>query len=243
MQNSIMTREDARAIMTALGEPDRASAFQGSTDAPFEVQVITLSSTDLGTARTDSAGPAGYMNINFAFRSVYVVSATDSNVEIQLKPNTDDSIQGSIPLRLNSGIKFPRSLAKAKIWWSAQSGKTMTLIFFTSGEFSSGRLNLINSGGINLNYGDTVTTNTAATAAAAATSILAADTARKMAIVYNFDTQAIYLGGSTVTTESGTKPGIRLVPGASYEWLSSAAIYCIADVAGVANKIGITVLS
>lgn len=222
-----MTVELARQVLEVAEEKNRAAILLGSTDAPQEVQVVDLPPLDTAMLETRP------FEINFSFRSVYVSVASDTSTEIKMRVNSQDSVQGLIPLRKGDSLVFPKSQAKAFLHWDAQPGKIIKLIFFVSGEFRSGSHISQNAGGISISDGESVMSNAYVSVGTSATEVLAQDTDRKTATIQNQGTGNIWLGGSDVTDSSGAKPGILLGPGQSFIFKNTATLYGVAAGAAV----------
>lgn len=210
-----------------LTKPDDAAIFASSVGIQNEVRSLTLS---LDTAVLSTQPYA----ISFPFRSLYVVDATDSNVEISLRIATIDSFQDAIPLRENTSYVLPFSTSKAFLHWSAQTSKTIKILFFVHGEFSTNTVQSIQSGSVTTSDGVTVTEVAKATVATTAGALFAADSTRTKMLISNFGAVDIFLGGtSAVTLDTGGFPGIKLSPGSSFAWETVAACYAISN--GVSN--------
>lgn len=205
-----------RVLADALLKQD-AEVFRGSTEQPFEVQVINL---DLTTART----PENPYPIRFPFKSVFVRTATDSTVSVDLRVQTQDSYQGKASLKLNDSLIFGQQQASAFLSWEAQSGKTVSLIFFVSAEFRSGSQVSQTAGGIAIIDGSSFTQSVVALTAATATQIVAQDTTRKQLTIVNETGSDVWLGASTVVN-TGASRGLKLVTGGVYIWRNTAALY------------------
>jgi len=213
---------DAETVAQVLDRANalaKATIFQGNTQRPFDIQVVTL---DLSTATLDTKP----YKIAFPFRSCWVKKATDSSVEIFMKPQTDDSYQSAIPLSRNDLVKSDMPISNASFYWAAQSGKSVTLIFSVTSEFTSGSLISLTSGGVAISNGDSFTQAAVTIAAGTPTAIFAQSTSRKKGTVQNnHATASLWLvgpaGDSTV--------GIKLEPGQTFEWNNSAALYGIGD--------------
>lgn len=235
---NFLSPEQAKAIVDGLSEAGRAALLLNSIDAPFEVAVMDFALT---TAQLET----NPFQIGFPFRSVFVRDASDSTAEISLKVNSRDSGQGAIAIRRNDSIVFPRQQARGFLHWDAQSGKTMQLVFFVSGEFRSGSQISETGGGVAIVDGSAATQENA-TISATAAALLSADTDRKKAIIVNYDAIDMYIGGdSSVTANAGASKQGLIVPanGGEREWNSTAACYQISGTgaAGTADKISIHV--
>lgn len=231
MSRDVFTLEEARAILAREGRADQAAILQGGTETPFEVQSITLA---LDTARL-STDP---FPIGFPHRSILIQTATDSSVYVNYRPNTQDSVQSSIKLDLNSSLVFPRSLAKGFLDWPAQAGKSITLIFMVSGELRTGKNVSLQGGTVSIGEGTTCVTSAKASVATGAGAILLAQNANRLvATIQNQGGSSIYVGDSTVTIPTGANPGIEIPPGGYFTWKNAAALYATASAANASIAI------
>lgn len=229
---SIMSTEMARAIVRQASEIDRAKSLVDANEPPFEIQVITLSTTELGTAKTIELP----FKIGFGFRSVFVRDATDSNVQVSLRPYGPDQVNGDIPLKYNDSVVFPTRIPQAVLTWSAQTSKTMTLVFFLNGEFRSGSQVSSTAGGVSVTTGTAMAPSAPVAVGITAVQLLAASSTRKKATIGNPLGSGINLwisGTSAVTNAAGGFPGILLEPGDYYEFLNQGTLFGIASAASV----------
>lgn len=197
------------------------------------LQKITI---DLTTARSiDNA-----LKISVPFKSVAIEDASDSNtlVYLALGDNSLDSMRNAKKLRSNDSFEFSSMVSSAFLYWSAQSGKQLTLVFSTTGTFKPGSQISVLSGGVSIADGDTLTSNlltggvaTIAAPAGAATKILDADTARK--------SMKLYIDNDSWIGDASVSPGARgvLYMAGLIEIPSTAAHY-IYPVSGTTNVFG-----
>lgn len=212
-----LTIEQAAEFLRGLTDTQKAELLLGSVDKPFSIQTFTL---DLGTAKL-STDP--YV-IRSPFKSIYVVTATDVSAQVNFVPGTQDSFQSSIPLKQNSNFNFPRQISQGFLSWEAQTGKTMTIMLLVDGNFSTGQNISVNSGGVSINDGSSFTPSIVTLVAATAGALVASDTSRKKATIYNDTGATVYLGNSGVT-DSGATKGMPLLSGATVIWRNTAALY------------------
>lgn len=206
-----------RVLADALLKQD-AEIFRGSTQQPFEVQVVNL---DLTTART----PENPYPIRFPFKSVFVRTATDSSVSLDLRVQTQDSYQGKASLKLNDSLIFGQQQASAFLSWDAQSGKTMSLIFFVSAEFRSGSQVSQNAGGVSISDGTSATDSCVSTTASTVVTCFSANTSRKKGTIQNATGGSIFVGPLNTVSNTGANRGFEVVPGAVFYWRNTAALY------------------
>lgn len=213
----ILTSDLAARILYEVRAKQRADIFTDTTEVPFEVQTLTLTLTTAKT--TEDPYP-----INFPFRSVFIRDATDASVSVKLKPSTRNSYQSTIDLRLNDSWGKDRPISSASLSWDAQSGKTITLVFFVESEFRSGSQVSQNAGGVSISDGTAFTTARVALTAATATSVFATSSTRKKGTIQNTTGASIWVGDSTVTN-SGSTMGLEVPTGGIFYWNNSAALY------------------
>jgi len=230
----MITPDVVNAILAKAREVDSASIFEGNTARPFEIQGVTL---DLSTAKD----PSDPFKINFPFKSIYISTATDTGVSVNFRPNSRDSFQTSVPLSLKDSHIFTKPISGGFLDWSAQSGKTITILFFLSSEFRSGSQISVTSGGLVINEGTSVTTSPLTLVAATSTQVVAADTTRKNLVVQN-NTGADVWFGPVGVTNTGATLGIKVGAGGSFVWKNTAALYAY-SVAGGAGDSGLLRMS
>lgn len=188
--------DDAFAILQSIKDQDDASLIQAQADAQLEIISLTL---DLTTARL-ATDP---FVIGFPFRSVFIREATDQLVNVNMRVNSRDSMQGSVAIKLNDSFTLPRIVKSGYLHWSAQSGKSITLVFFLSGEFRSGSQLSLTAGGTAISEGSSVTNATKTLTAGAASVIFTANTLRKVGMARNTLGETIYLGPAGVDASTG----------------------------------------
>lgn len=208
-------------IIDQAREPLEASIYAQSVGKGATVKVLTLS---LDTAKLETSP----LNLGFPFSSFAVLDATDSNVSISIKLNSQDSNEEAFEVQKGASFKSSLPVAKAYAHWDAQANKTITLAFFFAAEFATNRTESVVSGGVALDYGSTVTPQTKGTSSSTASELFSSDADRKKMEIQNLDSVDIFISGdNTVTLDSGSKPGIKVSPGEVYEWTSSSACYVI----------------
>jgi hypothetical protein len=134
-------------------------------------------------------------------------------------------------LKSNDSFIFDSMISSAFLYWDAQSGKSLTLCFATTGEFYPGSQISVVSGGVSITEGSALSSallGSAGNAAsvsvtsASAVQICAADSSRKKLTFYtNAD---LWVGDASVAVGSR---GIPVYAG-YFEWPSQATLYAIA---------------
>ena len=229
--------EQLRELFQDILAPDKAAIFASSTGLNQNTRYVTI---DLTTA---SLSTQPYV-INFPFRSFVVLSTTDSSVSVNMRLGSNDSSQDSFPIKNNSSIRLPFPVAKGFLDWSAQSGKSISILFLLSGDFSTNQLVSSVSAAVQISEGSSITSIAGAQVTTTAAQLFAADTARIKMRIQNQSSIPIYLGDSAVTVPGGAKPGFSLLPGAMFDFESTAALYAISSGANTgATDISLTKFS
>lgn len=162
--------------------------------------------------------------VNFSFRSVYAVTASDPSAIAYLKPITKEDLQTEIAFSIKDSWSVDHQLSKAYLSWPVQPGKTMTFLFFPTSEFKSGSQLSVNSGGFSLSDGSSFTLTNLALPQLAATQLVANNFNRKIATIKNETVGSIFVGPATVT-DNGANRGIEITPSETFQWRNTAALY------------------
>lgn len=213
-----LTPEIIAEILNRAQEVDQASIADGSDQKPFGVQKMEI---DLSTARPESDP----MPIGMPFKSIFVSDASDTIAKVFMRPNTRDSFQSAVPLKLNDSWTREKPVSKAFLHWDAQSGKTLTLFVFVDSEFRSGSQISVSGGSVSLNDGSTVDDPVREIVApSAATKIAPVKINRKCCTLQNITGADIWIGGPGVTN-SGATAGIRIADGEKWTYRNSGELY------------------
>lgn len=215
MERNLIISEIADSILAASSDKKRAELFRSNTQRPNAVQPLVL---DLSTAR-DSSNP---LKVSFGYRSLYVQDATDIYAEVSIFPVRESL--SSFKMRKNDAWITDQMAAESYLTWEAQSGKTMTLVFFTDSQFMSGSQISVTGGGVSITNGSTFSQSLVALVAATATQIVAVDSTRKNLTIQNLTGSDIWLGPAAVSN-TGATTGFKLSAGATTEWKNTAALY------------------
>lgn len=223
----------AGAVVANAEYLQRAKLYQESTQIPFSVQQMVFA---LDTAQLSSQPFA----INFPFRSVVVRAATDVLTNIDLRLFSMDAMQSSINLKQNDALKFPYVVSKGFLSWSAQSGKSMTLLFLVDGELNLGSFNVNVSGGVTQQDGTVISAiQSVSLSAATATIIAPALASRKTCTIQNNAAGVLYYGGDNTVTDASTAAtqGISIPPGGQFVYRNTGALYGYITAGGVVNRV------
>lgn len=220
----VMTAEKAALILSNFNELIDAGLFNKINKVPFSVQKIVI---DLSTAKNESAP---YI-INIPFKSFYVQDATDVNVSANIRIISTDSIQSSFKIKQNDSWRSDQIINQCSLDWAAQSGKSLTIVFFVDGIFESGSQISVTGGGVSIVNGSSFTQAVQTLAAATAAEVFASDSTRKVGTIQNNSGASIWVGASTVTA-SGATLGYEVLNGSTYEWRNTAALWAISTAGG-----------
>lgn len=226
MERAIMTQEMARAILGQVQDAARARIFEGTTQQPQQIQKIVL---DLTTARLETQP----YQIKFPFRSFYVQDATDTIANIFVKPTTQDSVQSFFTVKKNDSWASDYPISSAFLHWDAQSGKSITLVFFSEAEFRSGSQISVTGGGVSIVEGSTYSQAALTFVAATQLQIFAADTTRKVGTFQNKTGASVWVGGAAVTN---TTAYYEVLNGADFIWKNTGILYGYSVAGGSGHK-------
>ena len=207
----------ANALLARGDAQQQANIFRGNTQRPFAIQSMTL---PLDTA----AGVGNPYKIGFPFRSIFVRTATDSITTVSLQPDSIDSFQSAVPLTINDSMDFETVVSSAFLTWTAQAGKTITLVFFVDAAFRSGSQLSVSSGGVSISEGTAVTTTLKTFVAATQLSVFASSTLRKVGTFQNNTGNSVWMGPTGVTN-SGSSIGIEVPAGGTFIWKNTAQLF------------------
>lgn len=206
-------------ILSRADELKRARIQNDIAQRPFQVQRLVL---DLTSARLETDP----LIISFPFRSIFIQDATDNNVSVNFRPTTTDSIQSYFSLKKNDAWNVDTAIPRGYLHWSAQSGKSITIILFTDAEFKSGSQISVNSGGVAINEGSTAGAATRVTlSATTAAAIAPSNSNRKVCLIENNTGADLYISGANTLTNSGATRGIKVLAGDRIEWRNTAILY------------------
>lgn len=226
-----MNPNESRNILNSSRTLDRAAIFEGNTQKPFNFQRVTL---DLSVAQLET-NPKIF---SFPFKSIYIQSTTDSNVSVNFKPNAVESFQSAITLGQNDTLTFSEPVASGNLYWNAQPGKSITIIFTINGELRSGKLISVTSGGVSVTEGSVAeATEEISLLAATATEIAPQNLNRKVSIIENSSSNDMFISGVNTVTNTGATRGIKVQAGDIIEWRNTAALYGYMVLAGSVNRL------
>lgn len=226
----LMTEETAREILNAVKEKRDAQLFQNKSNTPFAVQKLVI---PLDVARNENAP----YTINVPFKSFWVQAATDVNVTVNVRLLSRDTYSSSFAVSKNDAYSHDDICSEMHLDWAAQSGKSVTIILFTKGEFRSGSQISVTGGGVFLSEGTSFTPAIQTLAAATAAVVFSQDSTRALGVIQNISGASIFVGPSTVTASGATR-GEEVPNGGLFEWRNTAALYAISTPGGDIYKRG-----
>jgi hypothetical protein len=223
----LLTPDFVNAVLNQADLIKRARVFEGSTQKPFLVQSLTLTLT---TAK-DVLNP---LRIGFSFRSLFVQSATDTTTNVNIQIGGPEPINSVFNVKKNDVWSSEYPINECNISWDAQSGKTITLVFFVDAEFKSGSLINQISGGVSVSNGTAFATALVAGVATAVSTLFASASTRLNGLVQNRTGGSIYIGGtsSVNNTAGNANRGFELQDGQDFTYKNTAALYAYCDATG-----------
>lgn len=214
--------------MVRSREVDNAGDIQQAVQGRRLIsRVIT---TDLTTAKTQYDP----VRLDFPFRGFWVQDATDNNVSVSLvlNPITEGTLNAPLTIVKNVSMKLDYPVAGGYLYFTAQSGKSITIFFFTDGDVKPGSLISAITGGVSVVDGSALSSALLSTTGAAASvsvtsgaavKILASSGTRKSALLYT--DQAIWIGDASVAV--GTR-GVPYPAGSYITVKNTTDVYAIA---------------
>lgn len=223
MQAGNPTIADFKQLFDQMLKQDDAGLFASTVgeNPPVVYRTIPLDTTQLAGAP---------LELGLSFRGFFVLQSTDPTVTINVRLGSKDSNIDSFPIRNNSSLKLPFPIQKIYLDWAAQPGKTISILFFTRGEFSTNQLVSSLSAQVTNYTGSSVTQVQKVIAASTATAIFPLDTSRKQGTWRN-ESGADMWGGDLNVTNTGTTQGFRIPAGTTIQWSNTAALF-VFSVAG-----------
>lgn len=223
MLRDIMDKKRAEMALYAKNELQDAELFS-KQENPFTVQTITI---PLDTAR-DVGNP---LTLNIPHRSIYVQDATDVNVTVSVQMQSRDSINSTFAIRKNDAWTNDSIIPQINLSWSAQAGKTITLVFFYNTEFRSGSQISVTGGGVLVSEGSSFVDARQTLAPTTAAVVFSSDSTRALGVIQNTSGASIWVGASTVTN-SGSTVGLEVPANGVFEWRNTGALYAYSVAGG-----------
>jgi hypothetical protein len=207
---------------------DQAHIGENRINRKNSVRRVTF---NLSTARDESNA----FEIPGAFKSFYVEDATDVLANVKIKPNSNEAHQSYFKVKQNDSwaVEFP--VAGCFVFWEAQADKELTIVFFTDAQFSSGSQVSVTGGGVSIVEGSTLSTSVVDLNAASVTTVLAADSTRKVCSIQNNSGADVWFGGSSVSN-TGANLGLKVSAGSVFEWRNTGALYAYSVAGGTGDN-------
>jgi len=231
-----MAAQDIQDLISRIAEAVAQRNAEISQSISGREAIIKVVPLALDTARSINNA----LKISIPFKSVCVEAATDSTTKIfmGLGDNSLSAMGDAKQLTANDSFEFSGMVSSAYLYWAAQSGKSMNLVFSTMGAFKPGSQISQISGGVSVSEGSALASNlltggvaTIAVVTGAGQKIIDSDTSRKNMQI--FTDAPIWIGDSSVAVNTR---GVRVEAGL-FNWPCTAALYATA-VAGTANVYG-----
>lgn len=218
--NQVRSNKEAEEILAPGRQIAEARVRDQQANPSNQIQTITL---DLTTARTE----ADPYKFPVPFKSMYIQSATDSQTSIDFKANLGKRAgESKITLARKDVLNFEYKIAGGSFSHSAQSGKSITIVFLLEADFKSGTQITENSGGVAIEEGTSIDATTRVTLAATTATIIApANADRNVTYIENATAGPLYISGSNTVTNSGATRGLVVQSGDWYEHRNTAALY------------------
>ena len=188
LQSALATLSDSRKY-------ELARILSQFVNPEQDAQVMTLAlDTAQGVAKPFEVG---------SFTSLYVQDATDGNVSVNIKLNSN--LVGTSSFQLKRKDTFDNNgypVSRAYLDWSAQSGKTITIILFRHASFKPGTTLTQVSGGSTLSDGSSYARAIVAPVqGAAATALFPADSTAIKRTSFNDSGVDLYVGEAATITD------------------------------------------
>ena len=210
-----MTEDQLRQIVRGELQPVLAQLELDVKDEPRESVVVRYL---LDTAVSEFNPKF----VGFNFRQAVIIDASDANATVSFKSSRDET-NDAIPMKQNSRIRSAKLYTKeANIYWEAQSGKWVDILYIVRGEFDSGRNLSINGGGVSLNDGSSFSNSLISLSAATATEIASSNLNRKVSYIQNHTGADLYYGDSSVTNSNKYS---KVAAGGMIEWRNTTTLY------------------
>lgn len=171
--------------------------------------------------------------INTPFDGFYVAGATDAVTTVSMTLGTDSSNadKNTFPLKASDAAKLSSPVKGALLTWSAQTGKTITIVFFLGIDFKSGSYLNQFVGSTSIINGTSVVTGTLAAGGASASVTVTNAAAVQLCpinlvraeLVFYTD-QSIWIGDAAVAVGRG----VLINAGERFSFQNTGALYAIA---------------
>ena len=228
----IMSPKTARFIVDQASELERAKLLINSTQRPYHFSQLVIA---LDTAKL-STDP---LKIGFPFKGVTVLTTSDSTTTVSMRIGSNDDLAPLIALRQNNTLNFDEPVNEAYISWTAQVGKSLTLLFAIDCVMNIGVATTAITGGIFQQDGTAVNPIASVSMATGiATAIAPSLSTRKSCSLVNNTGGTIYLGGdNTVTADATATGGIPTTAGSVFQWRNTAALWAVSATGGLVNRL------
>lgn len=210
--NNRFGAQEGRRIVESLSRGDKAYIERAAQLNPSAIRVQTF---DLASV------PTNPISVGFAFKCAYIVSASDAQTQILLRPFSDSENNDYVPMSLKDALNFDYPINKCFINWVAQAGKTMTVVFFTDAKFESGS-------SVNQTAGTpdgNAFNDFAAVAFNSVNATLLDNSIRNVITIYNNGPDECRVGGSGIDATVGSEKGLRIPANQERRYKNTGAVY------------------
>lgn len=218
-----VTQEEFDRIVNE--DQKRGQAFARENFQQRQRDFIKIGPLDLSVAEVN-----GY-KLPVPLRGIVMKSSdlTTSKVKVITGSNDDAAKADGYPLELGEKINFYREVGYAILTWEAQAGGTNTYLYvYLNSNVDGGKTYSVNSGGVTISEGATITTRAKAgltLTTLTATAIVPLNLSRVGETIQNNTAQTLWLGDANVTDDLGAYPGYKFEPGDTFYWKNTAALY------------------
>lgn len=235
MAKQTFNADDVASVLRAANLLDESQLYAANANAPNDLQVVPITLT-YATAKS-SGDP---FQINFPFRSVYVMKSTHPALVLQMRPYTRDEGQGIVELTEKDIVDFGTKIPRAYLFWDAQSVsggsnivQKVTLLFSLTAQFKSGSLSTV-KGGVKTDVYNNFTCAKSNVTSGVATLLtspggLGALGQNQSWLIQNLCPDTLYVGSSSATAADF---GYAVAPGDSFKWNNLTDLYGFSTAGG-----------
>lgn len=233
MERKLYTPEAVAALLSSGQDNKNAEIANLIASRPYSVQTIRIALDTEGSFTSHNL----VRKVGFPFKSFWVNDASDANVVVLMKVNTNDELQSSFPIRKNDAAVSTGFFSDAFFSWTAQSGKFLEITIFTDAEYRSGSQISVTNGGVTLSDGSTVSAITSVNLVAATAAIIIPALATRKCATYQNQTGAdLWVSGSSAVTDTGATQGIKLAADSIGQFRNTGALYGYSVAGGRVNR-------
>ena len=217
-----MAKTEADIISDFLSRLEGLARLNSDTRPRLQLRVVI----PLDVAAT-SSNPYKIAGI---FNGFYVEGATDTITQVQLglsSPETHN-LANYTNIKINDSCEFDQPIKDIYLMWSAQTGKTITIVFYFGVNFKPGSQLSVTSGGVSITEGSTLTA-TNFSVGTTASQLLTFDSSRLAVTVQNQGGTPIYIGATSGVTAGGASGGLLLGAGSTVKFNNTTALWALTE--------------